>query len=573
MADHNKPALSDTYANFLAYLSDRIKDVLLGGDPASTTVTNPPTNAIRWELTTNKRLEKYNGSAWVSAEPSGGYNQNISGNAATATKWAAGKTIQITGDVAGTSGAFDGSANLSFVVTLPALAGLSAGSYGSGASIPVVTINTKGQITAITTTTNTPAWSGITGKPTTLSGYGITDGVNKTGDTMTGTLTFKAGTTTVQPAKFQAGSLLTTPVAHSYEWDGSYAYYTTSGGTRKQVAYADGTGASGTWGIGISGNAATATNATNVTGTVGSATTGTTQTAGDNSTKIATTAYADASSAASGDPGVMDLHPTLTSGVPITTADVVGASTIYLTPYIGKKIGLYTGSAWVIRSTAEISLALSGLTTGTVYDLFCYDNAGTPTLEVLAWSTGTARATALAYQDGILVKSGAPTRRYMATFVATSATTTEDSKANRYLWSYYNRTKKLMERYESTASWTYQTPSYRQANNNTANQLNFVIGVAEDAVYAKISDRCSNTSTGLFSQGGIGLDSTTTVLPGSATTASHVMASTYVSHSNGIDVSVGIGKHYFAWLEYSQSVGTTTWDGAGVFGITGSLFA
>lgn len=65
-----------------------------------------------------------------------------------------------------------------------------------------------------------------------------------------------------------------------------------------------GTGASGTWGISISGNAATATsatsatsatnatNATNVTGTIASGVTGTTQSNGDNSAKIATTAYA-----------------------------------------------------------------------------------------------------------------------------------------------------------------------------------------------------------------------------------------------------------------------------------------
>jgi microcystin-dependent protein len=55
-----------------------------------------------------------------------------------------------------------------------------------------------------------------------------------------------------------------------------------------------GAGASGTWGISISGSAATAataTDATNLTGTIASGVTATTQTAGDNSTKVATTAY------------------------------------------------------------------------------------------------------------------------------------------------------------------------------------------------------------------------------------------------------------------------------------------
>jgi len=42
------------------------------------------------------------------------FNGALSGNAATATKWATGRTIALTGDVTGTSGSFDGSGNLSF---------------------------------------------------------------------------------------------------------------------------------------------------------------------------------------------------------------------------------------------------------------------------------------------------------------------------------------------------------------------------------------------------------------------------------------------------------------------------
>ena len=105
---------------------------------------------------------------------------------------------------------------------------------------------------------------------------------DKAGGTMTGTVTFAAGSTTVAPAKFQAGALLTTPVAHAHEWDGTNLYVTDSTPTRKQLAYSTdtyagtltstqvttalgytpptptGTGASGTWGISISGVAASA---------------------------------------------------------------------------------------------------------------------------------------------------------------------------------------------------------------------------------------------------------------------------------------------------------------------------
>lgn len=46
-----------------------------------------------------------------------------------------------------------------------------------------------GQFPAVTSL----PWSGISGKPTTLAGYGITDGLLKTGDTITGGLTFSGG--------------------------------------------------------------------------------------------------------------------------------------------------------------------------------------------------------------------------------------------------------------------------------------------------------------------------------------------------------------------------------------------
>ena len=70
---------------------------------------------------------------------------------------------------------------------------------------------------------------------------------------------------------------------------GNIAAYSTTGGRQIKVATAaDIVGAIG---------ATAVTNATNVTGTIASAVTATTQTAGDNSTKVATTAYADAAAA------------------------------------------------------------------------------------------------------------------------------------------------------------------------------------------------------------------------------------------------------------------------------------
>ena len=48
-------------------------------------------------------------------------------------------------------------------------------------------------------------------------------------NTFTGTQTLAVGSTTLAPLRFQAGTLLTTPVQHSLEWDGTFMYLTTSG--------------------------------------------------------------------------------------------------------------------------------------------------------------------------------------------------------------------------------------------------------------------------------------------------------------------------------------------------------
>lgn len=265
--------------------------------------------------------------------------------------------------------------------------------------------------------------------------------------------------------------------------------------------------------------------------------------------------------------GIVNGRLTLTSGTPVTTGDVTGAASIFFTPYQGNQIALFDGSAqWKPYQFAELTLALGTLTSGLPYDVFLYDNAGTLTLESLAWTNGTTRATALTTQNGVLLKSGATTRRYLGTFYTTATTTTEDSALKRDLWNYYNRIDRELRRQESNATWNYTTATWRQANASASNQVEVVIGVAEVNLKLTASSMFANTNASVNAAIAIGEDSTTTPLDtGVGGTGSSAVASAnaFAQLLYTLTRYPAIGRHFYAWMEFSGATGTTTFVGNG----------
>jgi hypothetical protein len=278
---------------------------------------------------------------------------------------------------------------------------------------------------------------------------------------------------------------------------------------------------------------------------------------------------------------VCDGRLTVTSGTPITAADVAGATSIFWTPYKGKYIALYDGvSAWATIAFAETALALGTLTSGLPYDVFAFNNAGTLALEKLAWTNGTTRATALVLQDGVLVKAGAPTRRYLGSFYTTSTTTTEDSATKRLLWNYYNRVKRSLARTAAVGSWQY-TGSFRQANGDPGNQVDVMIGVSEATVSLWVVAFAANTVASAINTYGLvsmGVDSTTAAQmhPGTIPGYWYLAGIPSTMFGRG-EFALTAGHHFIAWLENANVAngGTVTWyrfdpwGGNGAAGMTG----
>lgn len=256
-----------------------------------------------------------------------------------------------------------------------------------------------------------------------------------------------------------------------------------------------------------------------------------------------------------------------TTGVPVTTGDVTGATSIFYTPYKGNRIALYDGSTyWNVRTFTEITISVAACTASKPYDVFLYDNAGTVTAETLAWTSGTARATALTLQDGVLVKTGALTRRYVGSYYCNaSGGQTNDSVTKRFISNYYNRMPRALLKRDVAASWTYTLATIRQAHADPANQVEMLIGYAEMRLALSLDASAQNGSA-VGVGAGIGEDSTSTITASSTGGNGNTGGiAAYITLSSHLNILPAVGYHFYSWNEASSAVGTTTWAGVGNF--------
>ena len=197
-----------------------------------------------------------------------------------------------------------------------------------------------------------------------------------------------------------------------------------------------------------------------------------------------------------------------------------------------KGSGSGVGAASVINSidsSSQVTMSVNGSSNGTntitfklpastMYDVFGFNNSGALKLEFTKWTNDTTRATALVLQDGVYVKTGATTRRWLGTFRTAAdgqsewsfgGRSTGGTPANLLLFNADNQKEAFGAVGDSTASWSYTSGTWRASNNSTGMRVNFVIGLSENLVrgnFACIAD--GNTS--YAGAAGIALDGTST---------------------------------------------------------------
>jgi hypothetical protein len=323
---------------------------------------------------------------------------------------------------------------------------------------------------------------------------------------------------------------------------------------------------------------------------------------------------------------------TLTSGTPITTADVTGAGAVYYSPLPGlpNRISLYNGSAFQSISFSETNVSVPG-TLFRLFDIFGFNNSGNLGLETVNWSQTTGsitgatnaspivitstshglsngdlvgiasvggntaangkiwtvaplpttntfglhgsvgngaytsggtwykipntRSTALTTQNGIYLKSGDTTRRYLGTAMTTGTSgQTEDSLLRRFLWNANNRVVRPMAVSENTSIWSYTGTSYRAANNKIDNRVQAVIGLSVDPVEAelRVTTNCgADNALCSFGVGVSNLQNDATVHKGGRSSTITTQTTSYYQGTPSA------GYFYLVWLEMTFTTAIT----------------
>jgi hypothetical protein len=269
---------------------------------------------------------------------------------------------------------------------------------------------------------------------------------------------------------------------------------------------------------------------------------------------------------------------TLTTGTPVIAADVTNTATIYYTAFEGNTIPIWNGAAFIpVSFSSDLSLTLtSAAGANSIVDVFAINSSGTPILGFgPAWGTVTpgscargsgAGTTELELVSGIWTNANeitltngvttyASIAANKATYLGSISIDGTAGKTSCYVaagqarkwgvWNAYNRQLIVLQAYDSTASWTYGTATWRQSNGSSSNYASVFTGLAEENVCAEFCQGVTANNSGIYyAYIGIGVNSTTSPTgksgfgryqQGAANTASDLVAKCIVAPDLGLN--------------------------------------
>lgn len=175
---------TDTGSVTNTMLAGSISDTKLSTISTAGKVSNSATTATNSNTANAIVSRDSNGDFSAGVITATTFSGALSGNATTASAWATARDLSLTGDATATLSSVSGSGNVSAALTL-ATVNSNVGQFGSSTAIPVITVNGKGLVTAVSTVS-------IDNIPTTLTITG--DSGSDTVNLITGGIDFDGGT-------------------------------------------------------------------------------------------------------------------------------------------------------------------------------------------------------------------------------------------------------------------------------------------------------------------------------------------------------------------------------------------
>lgn len=258
---------------------------------------------------------------------------------------------------------------------------------------------------------------------------------------------------------------------------------------------------------------------------------------------------------------------TLESGVLFSTADQTAKTTLYVK---GTKIPILSGgtTSFLNITAGEISKSLTGLSNTVPTDVFVRSNGGTEadTIELVAWTSTTARSVALTYQAlaDYYVHSTNTNWTYVGTIMGSASGQCEYGTSFCGLWTFARtlRTDKFLVCSQGNDTWTYASATIREARNQStlgSSRVGVVVGLAEDLAMFEARHMAITSTASAEAGTWIGINSTNT-------NSAQIRTPSHFSYSGNIATAIyqgylPIGYNIISWLENSIGASSLTFIG------------
>lgn len=304
---------------------------------------------------------------------------------------------------------------------------------------------------------------------------------------------------------------------------------------------------------------------------------------------------------------------TISTGNPVMTATVTGATSHFFSPYNGCQfVPIFNGTIFVLtdtageltQTTADTTKSPAAVTTNSNYDVFVWNDAGTiratrgPTWNAgavvgsdVARGTG-AGSTELQRLNGIWTNKNAITNgpaanrgTYVGTFRSNGTSTIDyqfgtnisgGGAALLYVWNAYNRVSMGTEVADGLGSWTQTGATVGNCTGAVIspldcsgtgaglnNRISILSGLAEDDIYVSFVQRFTMAAVATaVATAGFAMDSTT-VYDRRALVQNPVATGFGLTQTMTKPYPKQLGLHFFQALQASDGTNTATWNGGG----------